>query len=81
MNYLIAFIVSFVYIYLKAWQQINVIHQKYINVLPVSLMMALCEVSIIALVVRDSLWMFIPIGLGGGLGCMLSMKINKVKKG
>ncbi|QDP59278.1 MAG: hypothetical protein Tp136SUR676911_17 [Prokaryotic dsDNA virus sp.] len=74
--YIVAFAVSFVYIYLKAWQQINVMHERYSWVMPVSFAMAICEVSVIGLVVAKSFWMFVPIGLGGGLGCMLSMKRN-----
>jgi len=74
--YLIAFAVSFIYIYLKAWQQINVMHKNYKAVPLVSMLMALCEVLTIGLVVKTSFWMFIPIGIGGGLGCILSIKRN-----
>lgn len=76
MLYLTAFGVSFVYIYLKAWQQINVIKHNYKMVPVVSMFMALCEVATIGLVVKESWLMFIPIGIGGGIGCVLSMLIN-----
>jgi len=72
-SYLIAFGVSYAYIYLKAWQQINVIHKRYTWVVPVSFMLALCEVTTIGLVVHTSFWLFIPIGVGGGLGCIMAM--------
>ena len=75
-NYLIAFSVSLTYIYLKAWQQINVIHKRYKQMPIPSLLMALCEVSIIGLVVKNGFWVFIPIGIGGALGCMLSVWKN-----
>lgn len=74
--YIIAFAVSFVYIYLKAWQQINVMRKHYRSVPVVSFLMALCEVTTIGLVVHTSFWLFVPIGLGGALGCMLSMWKN-----
>lgn len=74
--YLIAFGISMTYIYLKAWQQINVMKERYRWVMPVSFAMAICEVSVIGLVVAKSFWMFVPIGLGGGIGCMLAMKFN-----
>lgn len=78
LSYLIAFFISFFYIYLKAWQQINVIHKRYKMVPVVSLLMAICEVATIGLVVHTSFWLFIPIGIGGGLGCMSAMwKHNK----
>lgn len=73
-NYVAAFLISLGYIYLKAWQQINVIHKRYTWVVPVSFMLALCEVATIGLVVHTSFWLFIPIGLGGGIGCLLAMK-------
>lgn len=74
--YLTAFTVSFVYIYLKAWQQINVMNKRYKAVPLVSMLMALCEVATIGLVVHTSFWLFIPIGIGGALGCLLSMWRN-----
>jgi hypothetical protein len=76
MSYIIAFAVSFVYIYLKAWQQINVIKHNIKMVPIVAMMMGLCEVLTIGLVVNESWLMFIPIGLGGGIGCVLSMLVN-----
>lgn len=79
MEYLIAFAVSFVYIFLKAWQQINVVYKKYKAVPLVSMLMALCEVTIVTLVVKSNIWLFIPIGVGGAIGCMLSMHINHIK--
>jgi len=76
MIYIIGFFVSFIYIYLKAWQQINVIKHNYKAVPFVSMLMALCEVTTVTLIVKDSWLMFIPIGLGGSAGCLLSMRIN-----
>jgi hypothetical protein len=72
-SYFIAFGVSYAYIYLKAWQQINVIKLRYRMVPLVSMLMALCEVTTIGLVVHTSFWLFIPIGIGGGLGCVMAM--------
>ena len=76
MYFITAFIVSFVYIYLKAWQQINVMQKRYKAVPVVAMLMALCEVTTIGLVVHTSFWLFIPIGIGGALGCLLSMWRN-----
>lgn len=76
MSYIIAFLVSFVYIYLKAWQQINVMQKRYKAVPVVAILMALCEVTTVGLIVHTSLWLFIPIGIGGALGCLLSMWRN-----
>lgn len=76
MYFITAFIVSFVYIYLKAWQQINVMHKRYKAVPLVAMLMALCEVTTVGLIVHTSFWLFIPIGIGGALGCLLSMWRN-----
>lgn len=77
-----SFLVAFVSVFLKAWQQINVIHERYKLVPLVSILMAMCEVSVVLLVANTlSFWLFIPIGIGGALGCMLSMYLNhKYKK-
>jgi hypothetical protein len=77
MIYVLSFIVAFIYVGLKAWQQINVIKGRFLQVPFPSMGMALCEVSIISLVVKDSLWLAIPIGLGGCFGCWLAMWANK----
>lgn len=76
MYFITAFIVSFVYIYLKAWQQINVMRKRYKAVPVVAMLMALCEVTTVGLIVHTSFWLFIPIGIGGALGCLLSMWRN-----
>jgi len=74
MTYLIAFATSFVYIALKATQQLNVVHKQYMWVLPTSMAMALCEVYVIATAAKTGFgWLAFFIGLGAGLGCMTSM--------
>lgn len=76
MYFVTAFLVSFTYIYLKAWQQINVVQKRYKSVPVVAMLMALCEVTTVGLIVHTSFWLFIPIGIGGALGCLLSMWRN-----
>jgi hypothetical protein len=72
------FAVTFVYVALKALQQLQVVNYEFARVLPVSLGMALCEVTIMLSVVHDvGFWGFIPMGLGGGLGAMFSMYLHK----
>lgn len=73
-SYIAAFAVTFIYIFLKATQQIHVIRKEYPWIVPTSVGMGLCEVSMVLLVVRaDSLWMGVCTGLAGGLGCMTAM--------
>jgi hypothetical protein len=74
MTYFLAFAASFIFIFLKAFQQLNVVHRQYLLVIPTSMMMATCEVAVIALVARNGWgWIVIFTGLGGGLGCIAAM--------
>lgn len=77
MIYLIAFFVSFIYIAMKSWQQINVIKGRFFQVPFPSMGMAICEVSIISLVIKDSALIAIPIGIGGACGCWFTMWLNR----
>jgi hypothetical protein len=75
--HLTAFCVSFVFIFLKAWQQQNVVHKQFIWVMPTSFGLAMCEFYLIGLVARTgdftiAFWM----GTGAGLGAMLSMFLH-----
>jgi uncharacterized protein YebE (UPF0316 family) len=74
--YIVAFGITFVYVFLKAWQQLNVMKKRYAEASIVPFFMALCEVTTIGLIVTSDFWVFIPIGFGGSLGVLLSMKVN-----
>ena len=74
--FILAGLVSFTYIFCKAFQQLNVVGKKYGWVVPTSMVMALCEVTIVASVVKTSVWIFIPIGLCGGAGCIVAMWLD-----
>lgn len=77
-QFIAAFFISFVTVGLKATQQLNVLHNRVWWVLPCSLLMGLTEVSGVLLIVRaESLWMFLPLGLGGWAGCLLAMSLHK----
>ena len=77
MNYLIGFWVSFVLVGLKATQQQNVIYQEYWYVMTTSMLLAFCEVTLILLIVRNTWWVALPIGIGAGLGAMTAMYLHK----
>ncbi|MCY0910862.1 MULTISPECIES: hypothetical protein [Massilia] len=77
MTWLIAFCAAFVFIFLKAFQQLNVMHKQYLLVLPTSMLMAACEVYVIATTARNGYgWIVLAIGLGSGLGAMASMWLH-----
>lgn len=79
MTALLAGFASFVYVALKAFQQLNVVHDRRRWVMPVSLAMAACEAVVIVENARAGLDAALigSIGVGGGLGCLLSMGIHR----
>lgn len=86
MNYLAAFVASFVYIALKALQQRQVMSAEYLKMPAVSMAMAACEVFIMVNIVHtaDSLGglvtLAVSIGLGAGLGSMLGTWLHARKR-
>jgi len=70
--------VAFVLIFLKSFQQLNVMRGRYLWVLPISYCMALVEAVIWIQVVSEGFgigifWM----GTGAGLGCISGMYVHK----
>lgn len=78
MTYLAAFLISAVYVGLKAAQQLNVVHGRFLAVWPTSLCLAAAEVHLVVLMVtQGSGLVFLPIGLGAATGCTIAMKLHK----
>jgi hypothetical protein len=83
MNYAFAFGASYVYIWAKATQQLQVVNFRYWRIMPMSLVMACCEVFIMVNVIRtaDSFLglaaLALCIGIGAGLGCLTAMFLYK----
>lgn len=78
------FFITFAQVFFRAFQQKNVIHNKFAWVTPLSFGMATCEILIITVIVASEapiLWSIIGMGSGGGIGCMLAMLLhNKLRK-
>lgn len=65
---------SFGYVSLRAVQQLNVTARRYLWVTPVSMLMAATEVFLVTTQVSHGAgWIILPIGLGGGMGCIAAM--------
>lgn len=78
LNLVLAFFASFFFVLLKALQQLNVVHHKVWWVMPTSMGMALTEVFVIANVAHMGWgWIVVPVGLGGGLGCIAAMNLHR----
>jgi|GEM_PF-3569470 len=76
--FLTVFAANFAFIFLKAFQQRNVIHNNYGWVLITSNAMALFEVYVVASVAKHGveLWLVLALGLGGGTGCLAAMLLH-----
>lgn len=85
MTYVLAFLVSALYIGLKATQQRQVMAAEYRKMPAVSLGMAFCEVFIVANVARsaDGFWplflLALSIGSGSALGSILGTYLHARK--
>lgn len=72
------FAASFIFIFLKSWQQLNVVHHQLWWIVPTSFLMAIAEVFTVANMAHYGWsWVIVPIGLGSGLGSLCSTVIHK----
>ena len=80
MSLTVIFFASMFYIVSKSFQQLNVVHKKYLWVIPTSLVLAHTE---------SRIWIYVTenpgdvnvistlIGLGAGIGCCIAMWLHK----
>ena len=77
MTFLAAFGAAFTFVFLKSWQQQNVVYEKYRWIMPTSMAMALCEGYVVwQLAAAFKPALIVTIGLGSGLGCMLATYLH-----
>jgi len=69
----------FLMVALRAFQQLNVMHDQRMLVMPTSLAMAACEAVVIVNNAKVGLHLslILATGIGAGLGCLLSMSLHK----
>ena len=73
----LAFLAAYLFVLLKSFQQLNVVHGRYLWVLPASMLMAVCEVYVTwQAAVNGWGWVVLPIGIGSGLGAMSGMWLH-----
>lgn len=77
MMHALAFVSSFFFVGLKSIQQLNVVHKAYWWILPTSMLMAVCEVYVVATVAAQG-WglVVLAIGSGAGFGAMLATYLH-----
>lgn len=74
----LVFITSFVFIFLKSWQQLNVAFYQLVWIVPTSFAMATAEVYTVFNMAHYGFgWVIVPIGIGSGLGSLTSTIIHK----
>lgn len=79
--YWVQFLVSFGAVFLKGFQQQNVVAGHYKSAGVMSFMMAAFEVATIAFVIEGGWASILPIGVGASIGIMLSMYLfRKIKE-
>ena len=75
---ILLFITSFLFIFLKSFQQINVTQRHLAWIVPTSMLMAFSEVYIVATTAKTG-WDFmlvLGIGLGSGLGSLSATLVH-----
>lgn len=75
MTYLALGLASFVFIFLKAFQQRNVAFNHYLAVIPTSLLMAVVEVFAVATIAAEgwSIGIVLAVGIASGTGAVTAM--------
>ena len=80
--YLAVFGSSYLYIGLKALQQLQVMNYQFKFILPTSLGLAACEIFIVYRVAKTGwdTYLWLALGFGAGLGCMSAMYLHKKRR-
>lgn len=78
-TFFLTFGASYVFIFLRAFQQRNVAFDNYLAILPTSILMAATEIVVIANIAQRG-WhpvLVLTIGLGSGLGALSAAVLHK----
>ena len=73
---LTAFLVSFIAIFLRGFQQMNVIHSKYTMIAVTSYLLALTDVAVVSIIVEHGWNTVLAQGSGAALGMLTSIYIH-----
>lgn len=70
-------IVSCIYVFMRAFQQLNVVNRNYWMVMPTSVIMGIGDVLLVLYVVKlDNLWLGVTNGVAAGVGCCAAMWVS-----
>lgn len=69
---------TFLYVFLRAFQQLNVVHKHYWRILPTSIGMGFGDVLLVILIIKtQTLWLGFTNGLAGACGCYVAIYLNQ----
>lgn len=69
---------TFIYVFLRAMQQLNVVHKHYWRILPTSIGMGFGDVLLVIIIIKtQTLWLGVTNGLAGAAGCYVAIFLNQ----
>lgn len=75
--FILSAIATFLYVFLRAFQQLNVVHKHYWRILPTSIGMGIGDILLVLLIIKtQSLWMGVTNGFAGASGCYMAIAMN-----
>jgi len=74
-TYILIFLVVWFHAVLHTFNNLHIMRLRYETAIPVSLVSSFVNVCVIASVLHHGIWVFIPVGLGYGVGQITAMKI------
>jgi len=80
MIYVTAFFVPLVYVFLRVFQQRNVLHEEYWWMVGTSYLITAFEILNVTLIVSRGWELFLPLGTGAAIGSVLAIIFHKKLK-
>jgi hypothetical protein len=74
-TFLLVFGAAFASALFRTFNQLHVMRLRYATVIPCNIAISFVDFCVIASVVKDGLWVFLPAGLGQGVGSLVAMKL------
>lgn len=70
-------VATFLYVFLRAFQQLNVVHKRYWRIIPTSIGMGFGDVILVILIIKtQTLRLGFTNGIAGACGCYLAIYLN-----
>jgi len=77
-TFFLSALATFCYVTMRAFQQLNVVHEQYVLIPVTSIVMGVMDVAVVLLIVKaDTLWLGVGNGVAGALGCYTAIWVHK----